>query len=117
MAKNSLSQFLTRRTPQREAIPGASQVLNHAGGFVFAVDEWTRLRRFLILGVDGPTYYASEVRENAEVLLACIALDGERTVDEIVAISVAGRTQSSSRLCLPLRHVLLRKILKRAPMH
>ncbi len=94
MAKNPLSQFITRITSQTQPLPGASQVANHAGGFVFAVDEWTRLRRFLILGVDGPTYYATEqalVKENAEAVRACIALDGKRTVDEIVAISVAGR--------------------------
>ncbi len=94
MAKNPLSQLITRITSQTQPLPGASQVANHAGGFVFAVDEWTRLRRFLILGVDGPTYYATEqalVKENAEAVRACVALDGKRTVDEIVAISVAGR--------------------------
>jgi 60 kDa SS-A/Ro ribonucleoprotein len=105
MAKNSLSQFLTRRTPQREAIPGASQMQNHAGGFVFAIDEWTRLRRFLILGVDGPTYYASEqqlVKGNAQALLACIALDGKRTVDEIVAISRTGRNPKQQPIVFAL---------------
>ena len=94
MAKNPLSQFITRTTSQTLPLPGASQVANHAGGFVFAVDEWTRLRRFLILGVDGPTYYATEqalAKENAEAVRACIVLDGKRTVDEIVAISAAGR--------------------------
>jgi 60 kDa SS-A/Ro ribonucleoprotein len=94
MAKNPLSQFITRITSQTQPLLGASQVANHAGGFVFAVDEWTRLRRFLILGVDGPTYYVTEqalVKENAEAVRACIVLDGKRTVDEIVAISVAGR--------------------------
>ncbi|MEQ1701248.1 MAG: TROVE domain-containing protein [Ilumatobacteraceae bacterium] len=92
--QHPLRWFSTRTTPQREAIPGAGQVLNHAGGFAWAVDDWTRLRRFLILGVDGPTYYTGErelVKENAEAVLRCIALDGKRTVDEIVAISVAGR--------------------------
>jgi 60 kDa SS-A/Ro ribonucleoprotein len=94
MSKNALSQFITRVTSQSKAIPGSTQVSNHAGGFVFPVDEWTRLRRFLILGVDGPTYYASEselVKESAQAVLNCIARDGKRTVDVIVEISVAGR--------------------------
>ncbi len=92
--KNELSQFYTRTTIQTDRIPGTTQVRNSAGGFSWSVDEWGRLRRFLILGADGRTYYTTEralVRENATALLRCIALDGIRTVDEIVAISMAGR--------------------------
>lgn len=92
--KNPLQRFSTRITRQSRAIPGANQIRNSAGGYAFALDDWARLRRFLILGVDGPTYYATEqalVRENAHALLRCISLDGERVVDEIVAISIAGR--------------------------
>ena len=95
MAKKSpLSWFSTRATRQSEPIPGAGQVPNSAGGHAWAIDDWSRLHRFLILGVDGPTYYASEhqlVKENAEAVLRCIVLDGKRTVDEIVAVSVSGR--------------------------
>lgn len=93
-SKNPLSWFSTRVTRQSEAIPGAGQVANSAGGFAWAVDDWSRLRRFLILGVDGPSYYATEralVKENAEAVLRCIAEDGRRTVDEIIGVSVAGR--------------------------
>jgi 60 kDa SS-A/Ro ribonucleoprotein len=93
-SKNPLNWFSTRSTAQNESIPGAGQVPNLAGGYAWAVDDWSRLRRFLILGVDGPTYYASErqlVKENAEAVLRCIALDGARTVEEIVAVSTAGR--------------------------
>ncbi len=94
MKTNPLKWFSTRATVQREPIPGSTQVPNNAGGHVWEVDDWGRLRRFLILGVDGPTYYAKEralVRENAEALLRCIRADGKRTVDEIVAVSVSGR--------------------------
>jgi len=93
-SRNPLSWFSTRSTRQSQAIPGSGQVANSAGGFAWAVDDWSRLRRFLVLGVDGPSYYASEqqlVRENAEAVLRCVALDGPRTVDEIVNVSVAGR--------------------------
>ncbi len=70
------------------------QVTNSAGGTAFPVDDWTRLRRFLVLGSEGGTFYASEAaltRENAEALERCLAADGVRTVKEIVAVSVAGR--------------------------
>jgi 60 kDa SS-A/Ro ribonucleoprotein len=92
--KNPLAWFSTRSTSQRDAIPGSTQVPNSAGGHAWLLDDWSRLRRFLILGVDGPSYYASErqlVKENAEVVMRCARLDGVRTVDEIVAVSVSGR--------------------------
>jgi 60 kDa SS-A/Ro ribonucleoprotein len=94
MIKNPLALFTTRHTPQSQAIPGSTQERNSAGGFTWRVDDWTRLRRFLILGVEGGTYYATEqklVAESAHALLRCVAADGIRTVDEIVAISVGGR--------------------------
>src|SRR5207253_6528763 len=84
----------TRRTPQSQPIPGAGQVANSAGGFAWAVDDWTRLTRFLVLGSEGGSYYATEQklsRENAQAVLRCIQADGERVVREIVAISDAGR--------------------------
>jgi 60 kDa SS-A/Ro ribonucleoprotein len=86
--------FNTNKTPQSAPIPGTSQVPNSAGGFAFAVDDWTRLDRFLILGSEGGSYYASEralTRENAQGVLRCLALDGRRVVDRIVAISDQGR--------------------------
>jgi 60 kDa SS-A/Ro ribonucleoprotein len=93
-SRNPLSVFSRRATRQNDAIPGSGQVPNSAGGFAWAIDDWSRLRRFLILGVDGPSYYAAEqalVKENAEAVLRCIAADGPRTVDEIVEVSLAGR--------------------------
>ncbi len=75
-------------------IPGSQQVANSAGGYSFGVDDWTRLNRFLILGSEGGSYYASEPKltlENASGVLRCIALDGARTVRAIVEVSQAGR--------------------------
>jgi 60 kDa SS-A/Ro ribonucleoprotein len=84
--------FSTRRTPQSEPIPGT--VANSAGGFVFAVDDWMRLDRFLVLGSEGGSYYATEralTRENAEATIRAIQEDGERAVARMVAISQSGR--------------------------
>jgi hypothetical protein len=33
-------------TPQSQPIPGSAQVPNSAGGYAWAVDDWTRLHRF-----------------------------------------------------------------------
>lgn len=89
-----LKNLGTRRTPQHEPIPGAGQVKNSAGGFTWAVDDWMRLERFLILGNQGGSYYASERAlsiENADAVRRCIEADGVRAVERIVAVSEAGR--------------------------
>jgi 60 kDa SS-A/Ro ribonucleoprotein len=89
-----LKRISKRRPPQSESIPGSDQVANSAGGYAWAVDDWTRLRRFVVLGSQGGSYYASErelTRKNAEAVERCIAADGERAVAEIVRISNEGR--------------------------
>jgi 60 kDa SS-A/Ro ribonucleoprotein len=89
-----LKQHGTRRVPQWLPIPGSEQVADSAGGFAWAVDDWTRLRRFLVLGSEGGSYYANEwrlTRENAEAVERTLAADGPRVVAEIVRVSDEGR--------------------------
>ena len=79
-------------TPQNEAAPGT--IPNSAGGYAFAVDDWVRLDRFLVLGSEGGSYYATEralTRENAQAVTRCAAADGPEAVRRIVAVSAAGR--------------------------
>jgi 60 kDa SS-A/Ro ribonucleoprotein len=86
--------FNKQQTPQSDPIPGSAQVPNSAGGYSFPVDDWVRLDRFLILGSEGGSYYATEhalTLENAQAVLRCIEADGPRTVARIAAISDAGR--------------------------
>ena len=86
--------FNFKKTPQSAPIPGTSQVRNDNAGFVWSVDDWARLDRFLILGSEGGSYYATErklTRENAEAVIRCIAADGARVVARIVAVSDEGR--------------------------
>ncbi len=86
--------FSTKKTRQLEPIPGSSQVENSAGGYSFGVDDWTRLDRFLILGSERGSYYASEpklTKENAEAVLRCIKADGLRAVKRIAQVSQEGR--------------------------
>jgi 60 kDa SS-A/Ro ribonucleoprotein len=86
--------FSTKSTPQSEPIPGASQVPNSAGGFTWELDDWARLDRFLVLGSEGGTYYVGErklTKDNAACVARCIAADGIRVIDRVVAISVSGR--------------------------
>jgi 60 kDa SS-A/Ro ribonucleoprotein len=89
-----LKRIRPRRPPQSEPILGSGQVPNSAGGYAWAVDDWTRLRRFLVLGSEGGSYYASErtlTRENTQAVERCLAEDGPRTVAETVRMSEEGR--------------------------
>jgi 60 kDa SS-A/Ro ribonucleoprotein len=89
---NIFSRRTATTTPQALPIPGT--IPNSAGGHAFPVDDWARLDRFLILGSEGGSYYASErdlTRDNAQAVLRAIQADGERAVARIVDISVSGR--------------------------
>ncbi len=79
-------------TQNEQAKP--NQVKNNAGGYVFALDNWKRLDRFLILGSDAPTYYASArtlTRDNAKIVEQCWLESPEATLGSIVGISREGR--------------------------
>lgn len=88
-----LGQIGSRATPQDEqARP--EQVPNNAGGYTFEVDDWQRLTRFLVLGVDAGTYYVTPqdlAVENAKVVSRCLDADPIRTVDVACQISDSGR--------------------------
>lgn len=78
----------------------STQTKNAAGGYVFAVDDFTRLERFLILGNEGGTYYATEkklTKQNGKCVERCITADGRRTVDTIVNISKNGRAPKNDQ--------------------
>jgi 60 kDa SS-A/Ro ribonucleoprotein len=88
-----LKGFSTKATPQSQPA-GRATVKNAAGGYVFAIDDMARLRRFLVLGVEGGTYYTKApelTRDNAEVVIRLAHANPTALVDEITAISVAGR--------------------------
>lgn len=67
---------------------------NNAGGFSFVLDQWSTLDRFLILGSDKPSYYATAnklTKDAAGNVIKCIKADGVRTVNRIVEFSTEGR--------------------------
>jgi 60 kDa SS-A/Ro ribonucleoprotein len=96
---NLRTLFSFRTTPQNQPIPGTQMAPNNAGGFAFALDDWARLDRFLVLGSEGGTYYISEralTVENAAAVMRCVAADGARTVARIVEISASGRAPKNT---------------------
>jgi len=98
MAKNlsnlsGMGKNANTSTPQTQKAR-EDQVLNSAGGYVFATSDWERLTRFLVLGSEGGTYYVSEkklTRDNANNIVKLIKSDYKRVVDTVVKISDEGR--------------------------
>jgi 60 kDa SS-A/Ro ribonucleoprotein len=80
------ARHLTRPT-QRQSIFGRDQVKNDAGGYVFKIDPFDALNRFLILGCEGGTYYTGESKMTLRAtttILECAKHDPQRTVNMIV---------------------------------
>lgn len=69
-------------------------IKNDEGGYVFKVSDEERLVRFLILGSDSNTFYATAKKltvESASVIKDLILADCKKVVDIIVDISDSGR--------------------------
>jgi 60 kDa SS-A/Ro ribonucleoprotein len=94
MTRDPLASISTRATPQsQQADP--RQVANNAGGFTFTLDPFAQLRRFLVLGVAGGTYYVKPAElalENAQVVLSLTMTPAthRQLVDTIVEVSEEG---------------------------
>lgn len=88
-----LSGINLRKTAQsQQADP--RQVKNNAGGFTFEVTPEVRLRRFLVLGVEGGTFYVGAkdlAKDNAAVVMDFARNRTADLVREVVEISTAGR--------------------------
>jgi 60 kDa SS-A/Ro ribonucleoprotein len=92
--KQALAALNSTETPQSLPIPGRDMVENNAGGFVFKLDEWKQLERFLILGTEGGTFYVSEKKltaDNANKVLLLLKKDGVKVVEKTVDIMKSGR--------------------------
>jgi 60 kDa SS-A/Ro ribonucleoprotein len=92
-----LKNVATGATPQSEPMLDSAQTPNSAGGYAWAVDDWTRLDRFLVLGSEGGSYYATEralTAENASAVLRCVAADGPRAEERPGDLRAGARRQS-----------------------
>jgi 60 kDa SS-A/Ro ribonucleoprotein len=111
-AKHARAQ---KETPQTEKA-AKGQKKNSAGGFSFALDKWGQLDRFLVLGAEGPTFYASEkkvVKKNLKALGKCLEEDGVRTVNKIVEVSKEGRAPKNDPAIFALASAAAFKVSER----
>ena len=87
-------------TPQTRAILGRESEMtqNAAGGVSFKTEDFTRLQRFLILGVEGDTFYTGQRKlalANVKCLQTCLKADGKRVVDMAVEASYRSFKQAA----------------------
>lgn len=88
--------YSTKNTSQSQKIPNSNQVANSAGGYSFEVTPFQRLMRFLILGSENGSYYASAKTltiENSENIVKLIQdpVKGLEVVQAAIAVSKEGR--------------------------
>jgi len=88
----AIGRRINQNTPQTEKAE-LNQIENNAGGFVFAVDDWMLLDRFLIIGTTKSYYESTQKlsKDNSAHLLCMINKYGSKIVDRIVEISDSGR--------------------------
>ncbi|WP_306365468.1 TROVE domain-containing protein [Nocardia sp. CC227C] len=99
-----LAGINTRKTSQSEQAD-PRQVRNNAGGFTFEVSPEVRLRRFLVLGTEGGTYYVGAkdlTKDNATVVLDFARNRTADLVREVVEISTSGRAPKQNPALLAL---------------
>jgi 60 kDa SS-A/Ro ribonucleoprotein len=93
-----------KKVPQRSRL-SEDQVKNAAGGYVYKVDRMEQLKRFLILGTCGGTYYASERKittANMENVRTLLKKSGVEAVEMASEISLSGRAPKNDEAILVL---------------
>ena len=107
-----MSDYLTKNIvkpiPQTQQ-ESPLQVPNSAGGFSFTVTPMDQLRRFLILGSEGGTYYVGEsdlTKRNLDNIKNLIANDPNAAVDLASTISLEGRSYRNDAALLVLAMVM-----------
>lgn len=91
--------YLNRHNPiiptQREPLDD-TQILNAAGGYVYQIDEFDALRRFLIIGTERGSLYESErdlTKQNVDNTIKAIKSDGKRVVNMVREVSDGGQAR------------------------
>ena len=94
------------RIPGQQIQISNDQVRNNAGGFGFQVTDLDRLKRFLVLGTEGGTYYAGEKElglQNVKCIASLInAGRGKEVVDVVKQYSVEGRCAKQTTIVYAL---------------
>jgi 60 kDa SS-A/Ro ribonucleoprotein len=110
LASQTNTRALQRNTPVTQVIPGRqADMVQVGGGFLFKLDNWARLDRFLIMGTENGTYRTGENKLTAENLIVIKGLlteDGIRVVDRTIEISSSGRAKNNDYALLVMAYAI-----------
>lgn len=100
-------------TPINTAIPGRGPEMtpNNGGGVGFKISDMESLRRFLILGTEGGTYYLSEKEHtlnNIKVVEAAVKANAAAVLSEVVNITSSGRAMRKDPAIYTLAYLIKR---------
>ena len=112
---SALNQISNKRTAQSEKAK-PNQVKNNAGGYVFKLDDWKKLERFLILGTEGGSYYVGQrelTLDNVDTVRSLLAENPTRVIETAVAISQEGRAHKNSPAIFTIALALVESTAKR----
>jgi 60 kDa SS-A/Ro ribonucleoprotein len=73
--------------PNQREQASPDQVKNNAGGYVYQIDKWAQLQRFLVLGSESNTYYQKSrelTLENARCIEECIREDVGKVLNTLL---------------------------------
>lgn len=83
-----------KATPQSQPVPGKGMVKNDAGAFAFQQSDMDRMKRFVMIGTEGGTYYANErdvTVESAEATLRAVVNQHREVTEYVVSALREGR--------------------------
>lgn len=89
-----LKELRGQSTLATTLVPLPDQIENNAGGYYYAIDDWARLDRFLMLGTESGTYYVNApklTKENSAIVLKLLDEDPNRVMGRVVELSTEGR--------------------------
>jgi 60 kDa SS-A/Ro ribonucleoprotein len=95
---DALKRINTKVTPQTQRA-NSHQVRNNAGGYVYEASSKSRLERFLILGVDGGTYYVKTpdlTAQNVDFIRTQLQENASEVIATVVDVSHTARAKSNS---------------------
>lgn len=90
-------------------VRGKGQIENRTGGFGFEVTDEERLKRFLILGHQGGTYYADQRTLTWETVDCIDRLPAARAIEIICEISDAGRAPKNDPAIFALAYITAKR--------
>lgn len=95
------NHFNNKKTPQTAPIPEQKDIMekNNAGGYSYSITSFQKLKRFLILGTEGGSYYQTEkdlTVKNAENVVALIKKgEGTAVLAEAIKVSDEGKARKN----------------------